>query len=398
MNERNSQETLLRVEQNDDTLTKLSIGSVDGGFDFYRLGIAIATNNYITKLWVHLDDSLLRGISDAEFYDGLKQNSSISKLLITCNVISRDLNRAGRKILEAYQENRNLTNISISNAANLHNGGATQITTTLQCCTNLESIDLFNCNVTPEQILPMVDAMKGIRSLEQLFLNDNRIGYHDALGVSIGCEALATLLKAPNCNIHTLELRNNNITNEGAITIANSLANNTKLQKLDLSHNPIVLDSVWGKFSNALCNTSGIDDTYSSNHTLQKLRLNYHDIDNSLLRLNKDANKSHVAIKKILKHHPDIDMEPLFGWDKGGEWTLKALPYVVAWFERACAAKAAEVEESRAFLRALERSRINRRTLSTIYKFAKAMPMLFVPTDHAKMHDKKRKRSDEQLL
>lgn len=97
MNERNSQETLLRVEQNDDTLKKLSIGSVDGGFDFYRLGIAIATNNYITKLWVHLDDSLLRGISDAEFYDGLKQNSSISKLLITCNVISRDLNRAGRK-------------------------------------------------------------------------------------------------------------------------------------------------------------------------------------------------------------------------------------------------------------------------------------------------------------
>ena len=393
MNERNSEETLLRVEQNDDTLKKLSIGSIDGGFDFNRLGIAIATNNFITKLWVHLDDSLPRGITGTEFYDGLKQNSSISNLLIECNVNSRDLNRVGRKILEAYQENSvNLTNISISNAANLHNGGAVGITTALECCTNLESINLFNCNITAEQILPMVDAMKGLQSLEQLFLNDNRIGYRDALGVSIGCEALATLLKAANCNIHTLELRNNTITNEGAITIANSLANNTKLQKLDLSHNPIVLDSVWGKFSNALCNTSSVNDTYSSNHTLQTLRLNYCDISNSLLRLNKCTNKSHVAIKKIIKHHPDIDMEPLYGWNKDGEWTLKSLPYVVAWFERACAAKAAEVDESRAFIRALGRDRINRRTLSSIYKFAKAMPMLFVPADHVKTDKKKRKR------
>ena len=91
------------------------------------------------------------------------------------------------------------------------------------------------------------------------------------------------------------------------------------------------------------------------------------------------------------------DISPLFGWDKDDEWTLKALPYVVAWFEKAWVVKASDFDERHsAFVRELERDRFfSRRTLSSIYKFAKAMPLRFVPADHVKMHDKKRKRSDE---
>ena len=102
-----------------------------------------------------------------------------------------------------------------------------------------------------------------------------------------------------------------------------------------------------------LCNTSSVNDTYRSNHTLKELVLSdeqqgqHADHLSSLLRLNRGTNKSHVAIKKILKYHPNIDMEPLFEWDADGEvgWgtmSLKALPYVVDWFGRAKEAVADE--------------------------------------------------------
>ena len=86
-----------------------------------------------------------------------------------------------------------------------------------------------------------------------------------------------------------------------------------------------------------------------------------------LLNINKEgANKSHIAIEKILKHHPNIDMEPLFEWDaEEGERNLKALPYVVDWFRRA---GVADVHG---------RYNVEERKLSAIHQFTKGMPLLF---------------------
>ena len=131
-------------------------------------------------------------------------------------------------------------------------------------------------------------------------------------------------------------------------------------------------------FSRLLCNTSSINDTHSSNHTLEKLDLlgeNQHsgrqlDI---LLKLNKGTNKSHVAIKKILQYHPNLDMGPLFQWDSEGEQTLKALPYLVDWFGKAEEAVAVAGDEENCY-------RLDEKKLSAIFQFAKGMPWLFVPT------------------
>ena len=67
-----------------------------------------------------------------------------------------------------------------------------------------------------------------------------------------------------------------------------------------------------------------------------------------------------------------------FGWDEEGEWTLKGLPYVVAWFEKARGA----VNVS---------TYIERRKLLAIYEFAKAMPLQFAASSSIKAGDKKRK-------
>ena len=149
-------------------------------------------------------------------------------------------------------------------------------------------------------------------SLEQLYFQSNRIG-------NAGCHALATLLEHTNSNLQILYLRENLIGNEGATAIADSLVNNTKLKSLYLGGNPFETSAV-DTFCRVLCNTSSVNDTYRSNHTLDTLDSSLADDQRLLssLEMNNGTNKSYVAIRKILKYHHNIAMEPLFEWDEMG--------------------------------------------------------------------------------
>ena len=252
------------------------------------------------------------------------------------------------------------------------------ITKTLRSNTNLKKVSLFSNHISNEQLLAIVEALREHNRLEELDLGPNRIG-------NGGCETLATLLRDPNSNLHTLMLQNNQIDLQGATALAHGLSNNTKLRKLSLQNNPSVSlqnndSGVQDVFSKLLCNTSSISDTYLSNHTLKTLVVypqSTGDKLDFLLTLNEGTNKNHVAIKKILKCHYHkifIDMKPFFEWNMEGEHerNLKALPYIVDWFERA-----AELEEG-------EQYNTNQKKLSTIYQFTQAMPLLFVPASHIK--------------
>ena len=384
----NSQDTLSLIEQNDYDLTELCIGysgTDDGEFqssaasDYSRLGAAIGNNNHLTKLIVALDDEDPLDTANNKFFDGLKRNSSISDLQLSCNYHTL-IGGIGQEMLKSYQKiNNNLTRLCITGAV-LENGGGNVITDTLRWCRNLNTITFPNNNITDEQLLPLIEAIKGgcKTSLEQLYLYENRIG-------NSGCHALATLLGDPNTKLHYLDLDNNRIDTEGSTVIANSLANNTKLEALYLSINPFDSSAV-GTFCRVLCNTSSVNYTYRSNHTLVELRLSdeqqgqHADHLSSIMRLNRGENKSHVAIRKILKYHPNIDMEPLFEWDAEGEQTLKALPFVIDWFERAEEAVADEDHNST--------YHVEEKKLSAIFQFAKAMPLLFLSYSKATIFDR----------
>ena len=306
-------------------------------------------------------------VTNNEFYEGIKRNSSIHILGIDLSNQVIEEGGVVEEILEAYQEKNNLTEINI-NDADLQNGGENVIATTVRNSTNLKHLDLYGCNITDGQLLPMVDAIRGLSSLEKLYLFRNGIG-------NVWCATFAALLRDPDCNIHTLDLRVNRIYNEGGISLANGLSNNTKLKYLYLDGNAI--DQIgWDAFARILCNKSSINSIYSSNHTLERVLISGPSGDelDSLLNLNKCTDKSHVAIKKILKYHPNIDMEPFFEWNMEGEGErdLKALPYVVAWFERA--------GEAVSGTRGEDSYNIDGRKLSAIYQFARAMPLMLVPT------------------
>ena len=317
----NSRETLRRVTQNDPSLTELLLVGYNiyeydesefyssKSADYSTLGAAIANNTHLDRLEVTLSNRLALGVSDREFYDGFKSNSSISDVELHCN----NRNIAGgtvQEILKVYQKNSNLTDILIENAG-LQSGGDRVIVNTLRSCRNLQKVSLNDCNITDEQLLPIVDAIRGHHMLEGLYLYGNDIG-------NAGCDTIATLLIDPNCNLQTLSLWRNAINNEAATTIANSLTNNTtKLKNLFLHNNPID-QTIQDIFSKVLCNTSNINHTYSSNHALEWLTL----VDEnevigqnlaSLLSMNEGANKSHVAMNRNT-NKPNIDMEPLFEW------------------------------------------------------------------------------------
>jgi len=424
-----SQQTLLRIEQNDNMLTNLFIGHAkrfysiiynndddeDGennnnkgrfmsSFDdnFLRLGEGIRQSTHITKLQVavsHIDrmewvedinSSFHRGLCE-----GIQQNESINELILRCDGSSifsvEHPSAAGRRILEVYQTNNNLTDLSILNANLLIGRGGEQIiATTLQCCTNLRTINLYQCSISANMLSPMVEAMRGIHSLENLYLIGNQVQY-------AGCEVLATLLEDPNCNITTLQLQDNGIGDLGAIAIASSLKNNTKLENLYFDGNDItrIVEDI---FCGVLCTTLSISTICSSNHTLADLQLPNrieHTHLSRLLQVNKGTNKIHVVMKKILQYHPHIDTKPFFGWDMDGEWTLKGLPYVIDWFNRATVA--VNDRGKRRAARAKDRVNYNvdQKKLTAIYEFAKAVPSMFVPASHTTVNDndkKKRKR------
>ena len=161
-----------------------------------------------------------------------------------------------------------------------------------------------------------------------------------------------------------LDLNHNRIGDEGALIIASALTTNHKLTTLHLYHGNEITAEGWLSFSNILCDTSSVNNTFLSNHTLERLGapLSIPADLRSLLALNKSSeDKKQVAMKKILKHHHHFDMQPFFEFD------LKVLPIAVKWFERA-----QSIEN-------IEDIRVGRHKLGAIYQFIRAMPEVFEP-------------------
>ena len=271
--QRYSQRTLNRVEKNDETLKELRIGdfggvnndgvyfSRDGNYDFSRLGASIGENTHLASLNINIADVCT--INKKDFFQGLKRNTSIHELQLVCQNHSI-VGGVIHEILKAYQENNNLTSLGIVRA-DLQNGGGNVIASTLTRFTNLTRIFLLDSGITDQLLLQIVDAIRGHPSLDSLSLRTNRIG-------NVGCETLANLLSDPISNLLHLDLGSNAINSEGAAALANGLANNTKMKLLCLAG--ITIDrSVKDVFSKLLCNTSSINNTYSSNHTLEHLML-----------------------------------------------------------------------------------------------------------------------------
>ena len=217
--------------------------------------------------------------------------------------------------------------------------------------TQLETLDLSYMGIDDEGVSVLVGGLAN-SNLCVLDLSKNQI-------TARGCERLAPLLANPNSNLEQLFLYNNNIGNEGAIIFANALTTNNKLKRLNLIDNGITAEG-WSSFSKVLCDTSSINKTHNSNHTLENLALIREgmpaDVQTSLALNASSGDKKEVAMKKIMTYHQHFDMQPFFEWD------LKVLPIAISWFERA------------QFIQNVDQTGIGKHKLGAIYQFIRAMP------------------------
>ena len=224
---------------------------------------------------------------------------------------------------------------------------------------SMKKLCLYNSSLTDEGLQSFVEGMSNCCNLTKLDLPWNR------LITANGLASLSSLFRAEQCSLRILDLYGIHLGDDGAAVLANGLVGNKSLTNLYFNFSGIT-ERGWAAFSRLLCNTSSVNDTYLSNHTLERIsevswgmRAPPSDIED-YLHLNKSYNQA-AAISKIVDSHPDIDVTPLF------EFNLKCLPLVVAWLEEA-KSYVSNVNESIKVFQC--------RQLSAVYKFIRGMPLL----------------------
>ena len=333
-----------------------------GGRVFSMMCPFFENNKVLTSLTIRecrLDDDGWRLLALAL---GRCKNKSLTHVSLSENDIS---DGALVDIITALSMHPRLQQIDLTNNF-LNEKGCRTLATLLRCsCTELEHLDLDDNEINDKGIDALVPALKNCSHLTSLSLENNSI-------TTKGCHELTSILEVPNLNFVSLYIVGNNIDDEVVNAFTSTLVNNHMLETLRIwnyhnhTSNSSITDEGWKVLSNLLCDTSSINSTDRSNHTLNHLGTmsKSHPL-KPLLALNKVQNKKEVAIIKILQNHNEFDMTPFF------EWEFKVLPLIVDWFERASSIKTK--------LKDFE-PKIGTRKLSSIYQFVRGMPLLYVET------------------
>eukprot|EP00985_Skeletonema_marinoi_P027201 scaffold21960_cov180-Skeletonema_marinoi.AAC.1 len=226
---------------------------------------------------------------------------------------------------------------------------------------NLKVLDLDGNNIGDQGLQALAAGMTNTK-LEELYLSGNLI-------TAVGLRSLSEYFQSESCRLKILNVLTNAFGDEGAVALAEGLMGNESLTSLHLSEESGITDVGWAAFSKLLCDPSSIKSTYHSNHIITTI--GEYDMPRTPLNIRRylELNEyPHPAIHKILKSHPDLDMEPFF------QWKLRLLPAVINWFQSARSRMVANdlIGES------IQRQNLQSRELSALYKFVRGMPALTV--------------------
>ena len=287
-------------------------------------------------------------------------------LLTHLNLYDNSIGDQGLQALAEGLVNCNLEALDLSgNELTESVSGLRSLGALVRRSTNMHTLTLFGCSLTDEGLQSFVEGMTQQCNLTKLDLSCN-----DSI-TGNGWAYLSPLLRAEHCTLCTLSVDGINIDDDGAAALANGLVGNKSLTTLTFETQSITARG-WAAFSRLLCDTSSVNNTYLSNHTLEEIGgCLMPDTPEDIVEyatLNKSHNQA-AAICKILDSHPDIDVTPLF------QWKMKCLPLVVEWLEKAMMPylwnlNTYESTESTEYFQC--------RQLSAVYKFVRGMPQLVV--------------------
>eukprot|EP00984_Skeletonema_dohrnii_P011452 scaffold4580_cov73-Skeletonema_dohrnii-CCMP3373.AAC.3 len=259
--------------------------------------------------------------------------------------------------------------------------GLKSLSNVFQTGLNLTQLHLRDNAIDDKGLMALVQGMKSCRSLAKLDLSHNN---------AVTAVGLQALLRAGRSSLKELELWGMRIGDDGAKVIADELVGNNSMERLYFCPGySNVTSKGWSAFSRILCDTSSVNDTYISNHTISNIGgYQSHSAPNTTrfhLFLNTNFHSKEVATLKLLMHHGDIDMIPFF------RWKLMFLPLVVDWFQRArpCWEAIHLMVPGEQILQFEDMSALHgffteepeayqSRELSAMYKFVRGMPMLAV--------------------
>ena len=356
---------------------------------------------------------------------GLATFESLKSLTLAGNAMGDE----GLKALAACLSNsNNLETLDLSYNGLFSAIGLRQFSDLIPAALNLKELYLSGSSINGEGMQALAVGLRNHRALERLDLSDNAIGSEglralaaaeisslrslnlsrtaindEAMGVfkdwmaklcnltslnlscnnlvtSSGLAVLTPIFRRGSCSLKEIDLSWMDIDESVAQSFAEALVGNESLEKLSSEFSYLTF-AAWSAFSTLLCDTSSVNNTYLSNHTLEAIGCSL-DAPSSVRRylsLNRQTQYD-VSICKILMSHSDLDMTPLL------QWKLKLLPFVLAWFERA--------RSCRAYLRE-SIMKFERRELSVLYRFIRGLPLLaasgFYKQKSTEAHSKKRK-------
>mmetsp|Transcript_20805 Transcript_20805/g.41379 ORF Transcript_20805/g.41379 Transcript_20805/m.41379 type:complete len:568 (+) Transcript_20805:36-1739(+) len=266
-----------------------------------------------------------------------------------------------------------ITNTKLEELHLQHNNiglmGCTALADTLRGweASNLKHLDLDGNGIDDQGLQTLAAGITNTK-LEELYLSDNLI-------TGAGLRSMSDYFQSESCCLKTLNVLRNDFGDEGAVALADILMGNKSLTSLHfISHQSGITNPGWAAFSKLLCDPSSINSTYLSNHNIGTI--GEHEMLGTpfnirrYLDLNELLDRRHAAIHKILKSHPDLDMEPFF------QWKLKLLPAVINWFQSARSRMVANDLIGESIQR--QRQSLPSRELSALYKFVRGMPALTV--------------------
>ena len=205
-----------------------------------RIAEAIRLNATLMKLDISCNKLLDEGA--AAISDSLKINDVILELNISDNEIT---NVGAKKIAEALQSNASLTKLDISSNT-LSIKGASAISDSLKYNRTLQELNISSA----------VLASNNRASDEEIFINfspSNTLQYDiinifhvNKLDISNNavCSAVISSCIKNNKFLQDLNISENQITSDGARSIADAIAVNSKLRRLDISKNYITSEGL----------------------------------------------------------------------------------------------------------------------------------------------------------
>mmetsp|Transcript_20793 Transcript_20793/g.41358 ORF Transcript_20793/g.41358 Transcript_20793/m.41358 type:complete len:511 (+) Transcript_20793:36-1568(+) len=391
---------------------------VGEGDDLGWLGYFIGKSKYLYDLRI---TSWGEGENIEAFIEGINRNQSINSLHIGTDLRGVSF----RNLRPFFRNNNNLYQLEFNFEVGLECAESIAFVLDENRCQSLESLRFEDCNLGEDGFAVIATALRTYPELEELHLQHNNIGLmgctaladtlrgweasnlkhldldgngiddqglqtlaagitntkleelylSDNLITGAGLRSMSDYFQSESCCLKTLNVLRNDFGDEGAVALADILMGNKSLTSLHfISHQSGITNPGWAAFSKLLCDPSSINSTYLSNHNIGTI--GEHEMLGTpfnirrYLDLNELLDRRHAAIHKILKSHPDLDMEPFF------QWKLKLLPAVINWFQSARSRMVANDLIGESIQR--QRQSLPSRELSALYKFVRGMPALTV--------------------